>query len=62
MAAVPDPMPHPVRRADTAYLDFVEGFREYLLGKGADFEDRLGEALAAEEQRRGAPMRDLDEI
>ena len=62
MATVPDPMPHPTRRADTAYLDFVEGFREYLLGKGADFEDRLGAALEAEERRRGAPLRDLDEI
>jgi SAM-dependent methyltransferase len=56
MSAMPDPMPKLDRRADASYLDFVEGFREYILGKGADFEERLNGALLAEGERRGQPM------
>jgi SAM-dependent methyltransferase len=59
MSAMPDPMPKLDRRSDASYLDFVEGFREYILGKGADFEARLNDALLAEGERRGRPM---DEI
>ncbi len=59
MNTITDPMPTLDRRADASYLDFVEGFREYILGKGADFEDRLNAALLAEGERRGKPM---DEI
>lgn len=61
MSAV-DTMPPLASRADASYLDFVEGFREFILGKGADFEDRLNDALVAEEQRRGAPWQQLDDI
>ncbi len=57
-AAAPDPLPRLARRHDAAYLDFVEGFREYILGKGADFEERLNSALLAEGERRGAPLHD----
>jgi SAM-dependent methyltransferase len=56
MGTVADAMPKLERRADASYLDFVEGFREFILGKGADFEERLNDALVAEGERRGAPM------
>ncbi|NDD73895.1 MAG: class I SAM-dependent methyltransferase [Gammaproteobacteria bacterium] len=49
-------MPTPATRSDVAYLDFVEGFREYLLGTGANFESRLDAALQA------AGVRELDDI
>jgi len=55
MSAVPETLPALAERADAAYLDFVEGFREYILGKGADFEDRLNTVLLAEQARRGSP-------
>lgn len=62
-ASVPDdPMPRLACRSDTAYLDFVEGFREYILGKGADFESRLNAALVAEGERRKAPLRDPRQV
>lgn len=57
-----DPMPRPRRRSDAAYLDFVEGFRDYLLGPGADFEARLETLLEQEQARRGAPLRDPEQI
>jgi SAM-dependent methyltransferase len=57
-----DPMPHPRRRSDTAYLDFVEGFRDYLLGPGANFEPRLEALLEQEQARRGTPLRDPEQI
>ena len=62
MSAMPDPMPKLDRRSDASYLDFVEGFREYILGKGADFEERLNAALLAEGERRGTPMQDKLEV
>ncbi len=49
-------------RDDAAYLDFVEGFREYILGKGADFEDRLDAEARAEAQRRGKDWSDLEDL
>ena len=49
-------MPTPATRSDVAYLDFVEGFREYLLGSGANFESRLDSALQA------AGVHELDDI
>ena len=55
-------MPKVIRRADASYLDFVEGFREYIIGKGADFEDRLDAALRAQEQRRGKNFDDVEQI
>ncbi|MCU0761374.1 MAG: hypothetical protein MUF07_19555, partial [Steroidobacteraceae bacterium] len=61
-AAAADAMPKLARRHDAAYLDFVEGFREYILGKGADFEDRLNAALLAEGERRGKPLLDKLEV
>jgi ubiquinone/menaquinone biosynthesis C-methylase UbiE len=57
-----DPMPHPDRRSDQSYLDFVEGLRDYLIGPGANFEPRLDALLDAEQQRRGRPFQDIDEI
>ena len=60
--AAPDAMPKLARRHDAAYLDFVEGFREYILGKGADFEDRLNAALLAEGERRGSSMLDVGAV
>lgn len=57
-----DAMPTLAQRADASYLDFVEGFREYILGKGADFEERLNGALTAEETRRGRGWQDVEEI
>ncbi len=62
MSAVQDPMPQPAARADAAYLDFVEGFRAYLLGEGSQFESRLEQELLAEGQRRGAPLVDIEQI
>lgn len=62
MAATPDSLPTLAQRADGAYLDFVEGFRDYILGAGANFEQRLDDALVAEAQRRGAPWADVEEI
>ncbi len=61
MATTTDPMPKLERRSDAAYLDFVEGFREYILGKGADFEDRLNAALLAE-SARGTDLGGIDAI
>jgi len=57
-----DPMPHPNRRSDVAYLDFVEGFRDFLLGPGANFEPRLDALLAEEQARRGVPLDDVEQI
>ncbi len=57
-----DPMPHPRRRSDAAYLDFVEGLRDFLLGPGAGFESRLEALLEQEQVRRGAPLRDAEEV
>lgn len=57
-----DPMPHPNRRSDVAYLDFVEGFRDFLLGPGANFEPRLDALLAEEQARRGTPLDDVEQI
>jgi ubiquinone/menaquinone biosynthesis C-methylase UbiE len=57
-----DSLPTLASRADAAYLDFVEGLREYLLGSGADFERRLNDAALAEEVRRGRPFGDVEEI
>ena len=62
MRADRESLPSLANRSDGAYLDFVEGFREYLLGPGANFEDRLDAAVRAEEQRRGKPLRDLGEL
>ena len=62
MSAVPETLPALAERADAAYLDFVEGFREYILGKGADFEDRLNTALLTEQARRGQPWDDVEQI
>jgi ubiquinone/menaquinone biosynthesis C-methylase UbiE len=57
-----DPLPPIASRADTAYLDFVEGFRDYLLGAGSGFETRLNQAAEAEEQRRGRRFADVEEV
>ena len=57
-----DPMPHPDRRSDQAYLDFVEGLRDFLIGPGANFEPRLDALLQSEQQRRGRPLDDIEEI
>jgi hypothetical protein len=62
MSAVPETIPQPARRSDRSYLDFVEGFREYILGKGADFEARIDAALGAEAARRGEPLQDPEAI
>ena len=62
MSSQTETMPMLAQRADASYLDFVEGFREYILGKGADFEDRLNEELLAEERRRGRKWQELEEI
>ena len=53
---VPETMPTLASRTDAAYLDFVEGFREYLLGAGANFEARLNAALES------AGVQDLEDI
>ena len=57
-----DPMPHPNRRSDVAYLDFVEGFRDFLLGPGANFEPRLDALLAEEQAHRGEALDDVEQI
>jgi SAM-dependent methyltransferase len=62
MSATPDALPGLDTRADGAYLDFVEGFRSYILGQGADFESRLDAVVQAEEQRRGRPFASRDEV
>ncbi len=62
MKSTPDTMPKLASRHDTAYLDFVEGFREYILGKGANFEDRLNANLLAAEEEQGFPLDDLEKI
>jgi ubiquinone/menaquinone biosynthesis C-methylase UbiE len=62
MNTSPSVMPELARRADGAYLDFVEGFREYLLGAGSGFEQRLDDIARAEERRLGRPLRDLEEL
>lgn len=62
MSSPPETMPTLAQRADVAYLDFVEGFREYILGKGADFEERLNAELLAEESRRGRRWEDPEGI
>ncbi len=62
MSKVIDSLPSLARRSDAAYLDFVEGFREFILGKGADFEDRLNQALVDEAARRGQDWQDVEHI
>lgn len=57
-----DTLPRVAQRGDASYLDFVEGFRSYILGKGADFEERLNLALSEEEQRRGRAFADIEDI
>ena len=60
--SVPETLPHVARRADASYLDFVEGFRGFLLGAGADFENRLNRAASAEAARRGRPLDTIEEV
>jgi ubiquinone/menaquinone biosynthesis C-methylase UbiE len=55
-------LPEPARREDAAYLDFVEGFREYILGKGADFEERLDTAARREAEQRGRPWDEVEQL
>jgi ubiquinone/menaquinone biosynthesis C-methylase UbiE len=43
-------------------MDFVESFREYIKGSGANFEVRLNEALVAEGRRRGREFDDAEEV
>ena len=62
MNAVPDTLPRVAQRGDASYLDFVEGFRAYILSKGADFEDRLNAALECEQRTRGRPFGDIEEL
>ena len=62
MNATAETLPRIARRADASYLDFVEGFREYILGPGANFENRLNAALEAEEQRRGQRFTELEAL
>jgi SAM-dependent methyltransferase len=61
-AASSSGLPPLERRSDASYLDFVEGFREYILGKGGDFEDRLNDELVAEGERRGRELRDPEQV
>lgn len=60
--AVPETLPPVAQRSDASYLDFVEGFRAFLLGPGADFEKRLNRAASAEAERRGQPLANIEEI
>lgn len=62
MTSAVDSLPALATRSDAVYLDFVEGFREYILGKGADFEDRLNQALIDEAERRSTPWSDVEQI
>ena len=62
MSELIDSLPSLARRSDVAYLDFVEGFREFILGKGADFEERLNQALVDEAARRGQDWQDVEHI
>lgn len=55
-------LPKLARRTDTAYLDFVESFREHIKGSGANFEFRLNDALVAEGQRRGREFTDAEDV
>jgi ubiquinone/menaquinone biosynthesis C-methylase UbiE len=55
-------LPALARRSDAAYLDFVEGFREHILGRGAGFEERLNEALLEDAQRRGRGYEDPEDV
>lgn len=57
-----DILPKVASRADASYLDFVEGFREYIVGKGADFEERLDAALRAQQSARAERFQNVDEI
>ena len=62
MSTTPETLPPLARRSDAAYLDFVEGLREFILGKGADFEERLNSALEQTSASRGRPWGDVEEI
>lgn len=55
-------LPQLARRSDASYLDFVEGFREYILGPGAAFEERLNAALVDAGSRRGREFRDPEDV
>lgn len=62
MTSQTDSLPILNQRSDVSYLDFVEGFREFILGKGANFEQRLDDALITEAVRRAQPWGDVEEI
>ncbi|MFZ9873548.1 MAG: hypothetical protein ACO3FH_11435, partial [Steroidobacteraceae bacterium] len=62
MSTTPETLPPLARRSDAAYLDFVEGLREFILGKGADFEERLNDALEQGAVNRGRPWGEVEEI
>lgn len=49
-------------RTDTAYLNFVESFREYMRGPGANLEGRINDALVEEGQRRGREFNDPEDV
>jgi SAM-dependent methyltransferase len=55
-------LPKLASRADTAHMNFVESFREYIKGSGANFEVRLNEALVAEGRRRGRDFSDGEDV
>ena len=62
MSSVIETLPRVTQRSDAAYLDFVEGFREYILGEGADFERRIDAELVAAGVRLGRTLQDPEEI
>ena len=62
MTSAVDSLPALATRSDVAYLDFVGGFREYILGKGAGFEDRLNQALIDGGEGRSTPWSDVEQI
>jgi SAM-dependent methyltransferase len=55
-------IPKPSRRADTAYLDFIEGIREFVLNEQDGLDNDIDELFTELEQRRGKPYGTFEEV
>lgn len=55
-------IPASSRRADTAYLDFVEGIREFVLNEQDGLDNDIDQLFATLEERRGKPYTSYEEV
>ena len=55
-------IPKPSRRADTAYLDFIEGIREFVLNEQDGLDHDIDQLFESLEKRRGRSFGSYEEV